>query len=140
MSIRRSPPQSVWLGSRVGRSSFSPFAARTQQYVKEQLGTADDKVCLPPRRQKLMWIMSPQLNHGIQTELPPDYIELEKRVDALKQVHQKLLQVTYYTLSRSASELPTLPTDYREARNTPTKPTTTPQHPRVLQRPGPYYQ
>ena len=26
------------------RSSFSPFAARTQQYVKEQLGTADDKV------------------------------------------------------------------------------------------------
>ena len=30
-----------------------------------------------------------------QTELPPDYIELEKRVDALKLVHQKLLQVTY---------------------------------------------
>lgn len=29
-----------------------------------------------------------------QTELPPDYIELEKRVDALKQVHQKMLQVT----------------------------------------------
>ena len=36
-----------------------------------------------------------QLKRGIQTELPPDYIELEKRVDALKQVHQKLLQVTY---------------------------------------------
>ncbi|MCJ1250337.1 hypothetical protein MMC30_007563 [Trapelia coarctata] len=52
-------------------ASFSPFAARTQQYVKEQLGQADDK-----------------------TELPPDYIELEKRVDALKLVHQKLLQVT----------------------------------------------
>jgi len=52
-------------------ASFSPFAARTQQYVKEQLGQADDK-----------------------TELPPDYVELEKRVDALKQVHQKLLQVT----------------------------------------------
>ena len=31
----------------------------------------------------------------IKTELPPDYLELEKRVDALKQVHQKLLQVTY---------------------------------------------
>lgn len=30
----------------------------------------------------------------MQTQLPPDYIELEKRVDALKQVHQKLLQVT----------------------------------------------
>ena len=26
------------------RASFSPFAARTQQYVKEQLGQADDKV------------------------------------------------------------------------------------------------
>ena len=36
-----------------------------------------------------------QLKRGIQTELPSDYIELEKRVDALKQVHQKLLQVTY---------------------------------------------
>lgn len=32
--------------------------------------------------------------HLAQTELPPDYIELEKRVDALKQVHQKLLSVT----------------------------------------------
>ena len=27
-------------------SSFSPFAARTQQYVKEQFGQADEKVCL----------------------------------------------------------------------------------------------
>jgi small-conductance mechanosensitive channel len=52
-------------------ASFSPFAARTQQYVKERLGQAEDK-----------------------TQLPPDYIELEKRVDALKQVHQKMLQVT----------------------------------------------
>lgn len=25
-------------------ASFSPFAARTQQYVREQLGQADDKV------------------------------------------------------------------------------------------------
>ena len=31
---------------------------------------------------------------SIQTQLPPDYIELEKRVDALKAVHQKLLGVT----------------------------------------------
>jgi hypothetical protein len=30
-----------------------------------------------------------------QTQLPPDYVELEKRVDALKQVHQNLLNVTY---------------------------------------------
>ena len=29
-----------------------------------------------------------------QTELPPDYIDLEKRVDALKAVHQKMLAVT----------------------------------------------
>ncbi|MCJ1307006.1 hypothetical protein MMC25_000651 [Agyrium rufum] len=52
-------------------ASFTPFAARTQQYVKEQLGQAEER-----------------------TQLPPDYIELEKRVDALKTVHQKLLQVT----------------------------------------------
>lgn len=26
------------------RASFTPFAARTQQYVKEQLGQADEKV------------------------------------------------------------------------------------------------
>src|SRR6201996_2626064 len=30
-----------------------------------------------------------------QTKLPDDYLELEKRVDALKQVHQKRIQVTY---------------------------------------------
>ena len=47
-----------------------------------------------------------QLRRGIQTELPPDYIELEKRVDALKQVHQKLLQVTY---SSAPSALPHCP-------------------------------
>jgi hypothetical protein len=53
-------------------AQFTPFAARTQQFVKEQLGQADEK-----------------------TQLPDDYLELEKRVDALKQVHQKLLSVTY---------------------------------------------
>ncbi|KAI9799522.1 MAG: hypothetical protein M1833_004044 [Piccolia ochrophora] len=52
-------------------ASFSPFATRTQQYVKEQFGSVEDK-----------------------TQLPPDYVELEKRVEALKQVHQKMLQVT----------------------------------------------
>ncbi|KAI4866253.1 BAR domain-containing protein [Hypoxylon rubiginosum] len=50
---------------------ITPFASRTFQYTKEQLGQAEDK-----------------------TELPPDYIDLEKRVDALKQVHQKMLNVT----------------------------------------------
>ena len=29
----------------------------------------------------------------IQTQLPPDYIDLEKRVDALKQVHQNIFEV-----------------------------------------------
>lgn len=52
-------------------SQITPFASRTFQYTKEQLGQAEDK-----------------------TQLPPDYIDLEKRVDALKQVHQKLLAVT----------------------------------------------
>jgi hypothetical protein len=32
-----------------------------------------------------------------KTQLPPDYIELEKRVDALKKVHTTMLQVTYDT-------------------------------------------
>jgi len=31
----------------------------------------------------------------LKTQLPPDYLELEKRVDALKGVHQKMLAVTY---------------------------------------------
>ncbi|KEF59733.1 uncharacterized protein A1O9_04579 [Exophiala aquamarina CBS 119918] len=52
-------------------STVSPFAQRSSQYLKEQLGQADDK-----------------------TALPADYIELEKKVDALKLVHQKLLAVT----------------------------------------------
>lgn len=52
-------------------ASFTPFAQRTQQMIKEQLGQAEDK-----------------------TQLPDEYIELEKRVDALKLVHQKLLSVT----------------------------------------------
>ncbi|KAL2889251.1 hypothetical protein HOO65_030752 [Ceratocystis lukuohia] len=52
-------------------AQITPFASRTFQYTKEQLGQAEDK-----------------------TQLPPDYIDLEKRVDALKQVHQKMLTVT----------------------------------------------
>ncbi|KAL1879350.1 hypothetical protein VTK73DRAFT_7081 [Phialemonium thermophilum] len=50
---------------------ITPFASRTFQYTKEQLGQVEDK-----------------------TQLPPDYIDLEKRVDALKLVHQKMLSVT----------------------------------------------
>jgi hypothetical protein len=71
-----------------GRASFTPFAARTQQYVKEQFGQTEDK-----------------------TELPPDYIELEKRVDALKLVHQKLLAVT----SQYTNEAYDYPPNIRES-------------------------
>ncbi|KAF2455004.1 BAR domain-containing family protein [Lineolata rhizophorae] len=71
-------------------ASFTPFAARTQQMLKEQLGQAEDK-----------------------TQLPPDYIELEKRVDALKQVHQKMLQVT----SQYSNEPYDYPSNIRESFN-----------------------
>ena len=47
----------------------------------------------------------------IQTELPPDYIELEKRVDALKAVHQKLLSVT----SQYSNEAYDYPPNIRES-------------------------
>ncbi|KAJ4165364.1 hypothetical protein LMH87_006998 [Akanthomyces muscarius] len=52
-------------------ASITPFASRTFQYTKEQFGQSDDK-----------------------TQLPADYIDLEKKVDALKQAHQKMLTVT----------------------------------------------
>ncbi|KAH8691413.1 BAR domain protein [Talaromyces proteolyticus] len=71
-------------------AQFTPFAARTSQFVKEQLGTADEK-----------------------TQLPDEYIELEKRVDALKQVHQKLLSVT----SQYSNEAYDYPPNIRESFN-----------------------
>ncbi|KAH7121190.1 BAR domain-containing family protein [Dendryphion nanum] len=71
-------------------ASFTPFAARTSQYVKEQLGQAEDK-----------------------TQLPPDYIELEKRVDALRKVHNTMLQVT----SQYSNEAYDYPTNIRESFN-----------------------
>lgn len=71
-------------------ASFTPWAARTQQYVKEQVGQADDK-----------------------TQLPPDYIELEKRVDALKKVHTSMLHVT----SQYANEAYDYPANIRESFN-----------------------
>ncbi|ODV89182.1 hypothetical protein CANCADRAFT_45636 [Tortispora caseinolytica NRRL Y-17796] len=50
---------------------FTPFAKRTARLVQERLGKAEDV-----------------------TELPQEYLELEKRVDALKEAHIKLLDVT----------------------------------------------
>ncbi|CAG8115860.1 unnamed protein product [Penicillium nalgiovense] len=58
--------------------------------IKEQLGQAEDK-----------------------TQLPDEYIELEKRVDALKLVHQKLLQVT----SQYSNEAYDYPPNIRESFN-----------------------
>ncbi|KAG8631320.1 hypothetical protein KVT40_000460 [Elsinoe batatas] len=69
-------------------ASFTPFAQRTQQYVKEQLGQADEK-----------------------TELPPDYLALERRVDALKAVHTKLLAAT----SQYSNESYDYPPNIRES-------------------------
>lgn len=58
--------------------------------IKEQLGQAEEK-----------------------TQLPDEYIELEKRVDALKLVHQKLLQVT----SQYSNEAYDYPPNIRESFN-----------------------
>ncbi|RPB09649.1 hypothetical protein P167DRAFT_538330 [Morchella conica CCBAS932] len=69
-------------------TSFTPFAARTQQFVREQLTQVEDK-----------------------TQLPPDYLELEKRVDALRLVHQQLLAVT----SQFSNESYDYPPNYRES-------------------------
>ncbi|KAF4553079.1 GVP36-like protein [Elsinoe fawcettii] len=69
-------------------ASFTPFAQRTQQYVKEQLGQAEEK-----------------------TELPPDYLALERRVDALKAVHTKLLAAT----SQYSNESYDYPPNIRES-------------------------
>ncbi|KAJ5112580.1 BAR domain-containing family [Penicillium argentinense] len=71
-------------------ANFTPFAQRTQQMIREQLGHAEDK-----------------------TQLPDEYIKLEKRVDALKLVHQKLLQVT----SQYSNEAYDYPPNIRESFN-----------------------
>lgn len=68
-------------------SSVTPFAARSQQWFKEQTGNAGEK-----------------------TELPHDYVELETRVDALKVTHQKLLAAT----SQYANEAYDYPPNIRE--------------------------
>lgn len=130
-------------------ANFTPFAARSQQYLKEQLGQADDKVSnpsnpaltsvsaetaaatfsssaatsslnatlhdttpatVPPsgsgqaffpgifKDSEVLFALRRKLTEN-KTQLPPDYLELEKRVDALKQVHKKMLAVTYVSES-----------------------------------------
>ncbi|KAH7327887.1 bin/amphiphysin/Rvs domain for vesicular trafficking [Stachybotrys elegans] len=69
-------------------AQITPFASRTFQFTKEQLGQVDDK-----------------------TQLPPDYIDLEKRVDALKQAHQKMVAVT----SQYSNEAYDYPPNIRES-------------------------
>ena len=69
-------------------SSVTPFAARSQQWFKEQTGNAGEK-----------------------TELPHDYIELEVRVDALKATHQKMLAAT----SQYANEAYDYPPNIKES-------------------------
>lgn len=69
-------------------NSVTPFANRSQQFLKEQFGNATEK-----------------------TELPHDYIELETRIDALKLTHQKLLAAT----SQYANEAYDYPPNVRES-------------------------
>lgn len=69
-------------------SSISPFATRSQQWIKEQTGNAGEK-----------------------TELPHDYVELETRIDALKATHQKILAAT----SQYANEAYDYPPNIRES-------------------------
>ena len=69
-------------------SSVTPFAARSQQWIKEQTGNAGEK-----------------------TELPHDYVELETRIEALKQTHQRLLAAT----SQYANEAYDYPPNIRES-------------------------
>ena len=72
-------------------AQITPFASRTFQYTKEQLGQAEDKVFSQFKAYDVMRGTNQVVQ---QTQLPPDYIDLEKRVDALKQAHQKMLAVT----------------------------------------------
>ncbi|KAF2861621.1 hypothetical protein K470DRAFT_256752 [Piedraia hortae CBS 480.64] len=69
-------------------SSVSPFAARSQQWFREQTGNVSEK-----------------------TELPHEYVELETRIDALKTTHQKLLAAT----SQYANEAYDYPPNIRES-------------------------
>ncbi|EPS42938.1 hypothetical protein H072_3089 [Dactylellina haptotyla CBS 200.50] len=113
-------------------TSFTPFAARTQQFVKEQLGQADDKVSqasvvVSGQIHRLSHIYAPQFllaevpeadmflkwngDDFEKTQLPADYRELEARVDALHKVHQKMLSVT----TQYANEAYDYPPNLRES-------------------------
>ena len=74
------------VGSTVS-NTVTPFAARSQQWFREQTGNAEAK-----------------------TELPHEYVELEVRIDALKDTHQKLLAAT----SQYANEAYDYPPNIRE--------------------------
>ncbi|ORY82617.1 BAR domain-containing family protein [Protomyces lactucae-debilis] len=63
-------------------SKVTPFAQRAQQFVSEQVSNVP------------------------KTELPEEYLDLEKKVDALKGAHVKLLAVTQ-TYSRENYDYPT---------------------------------
>uniref|UniRef100_A0A8H7N902 BAR domain-containing protein n=1 Tax=Bionectria ochroleuca TaxID=29856 RepID=A0A8H7N902_BIOOC len=95
-------------------AQITPFASRTFQFTKEQLGQADDK-----------------------TQLPPDYIDLEKRVDALKQAHQKMLAVTSQYSTEAYDYPPTSrrPSRTLDAPSAKRSPFSRPRHP--LPRPRP---
>lgn len=49
----------AWLTRASTSATFTPFAARTQQYVKEQLGQADEKVGCQHRRCPVSVLTSP---------------------------------------------------------------------------------
>jgi hypothetical protein len=51
-------------------------------------------VLLKTRSSAYLSSLRRRLTDEVQTQLPDEYIDLEKRVDALKLVHQKLLEVT----------------------------------------------
>lgn len=71
-------------------SSFSPFARKTMQLVRQTIGTADER-----------------------TELPEEYLMLEHCVECLKSVHTKILSVT----STYSNESYDYPTNLRETFN-----------------------
>jgi hypothetical protein len=48
-----------WLTQAYVSATFTPFAARTQQYVKEQLGQADEKVGWLPSPPEALPVLIP---------------------------------------------------------------------------------
>lgn len=77
-------------------AQITPFASRTFQFTKEQLGQAEDRVS-DWRCEAICKLKCTTNLLMLQTQLPADYIDLEKKVDALKQAHQRMLAVTSVT-------------------------------------------